>query len=60
MLPLRNEMKKPQDFTKPLGVLNVVLGYIGIVLIAVGSIGYLKFGDDVKGSLTLNLDQTSM
>ncbi|XP_034255535.1 proton-coupled amino acid transporter 1 isoform X2 [Thrips palmi] len=60
VMPLRNEMKNPRDFSRPLGVMNVGSVFIGVLLVSLGSVGYLKFGDAVKGSLTLNLEQTSV
>lgn len=60
VMPLRNEMRNPGDFSRPLGVMNVGSVFIGVLLVALGSLGYLKFGDGVMGSLTLNLEQTSM
>ncbi|XP_072931412.1 proton-coupled amino acid transporter-like protein acs isoform X2 [Epargyreus clarus] len=55
VLPLKNEMQKPQLFQKPLGVLNVGMVFVGCIFIAVGFLGYLKYGEEVAGSLTLNL-----
>lgn len=55
VLPLKNEMKKPEQFQKPLGVLNVGMVCVGGVIITVGFLGYLKYGDGVQGSLTLNM-----
>jgi proton-coupled amino acid transporter len=50
-------MKKPEQFTKPFGVLNVGMAIIGSLLLVMGFFGYLKYGDEVEGSLTLNLPQ---
>lgn len=50
-------MKKPGDFKKPLGVLNVGMTVVTILYIAMGFIGYLKYGEDIQGSVTLNLPQ---
>ncbi|CAH1647912.1 unnamed protein product [Spodoptera littoralis] len=55
VLPLKNEMRNPEKFQKPLGVLNVGMVVVGSIFITVGFLGYLKWGDDVLGSLTLNL-----
>ncbi|KAJ2954653.1 hypothetical protein O0L34_g2948 [Tuta absoluta] len=55
VLPLKNEMRRPELFQKPLGVLNVGMVIVGTIFITVGFLGYLKWGDDVAGSLTLNL-----
>ncbi|KAL0902795.1 hypothetical protein ABMA27_000589 [Loxostege sticticalis] len=55
VLPLKNEMRRPEQFQKPLGVLNVGMVFVGSIFIVVGFLGYLKWGDNVMGSLTLNL-----
>lgn len=55
VLPLKNEMKKPELFQKPLGVLNVGMVIVASIFVMVGFLGYLKWGNDVAGSLTLNL-----
>ncbi|KAM3968648.1 proton-coupled amino acid transporter-like protein acs [Aphomia sociella] len=56
VLPLKNEMRHPEQFQKPLGVLNVGMVVVGSIFVTVGFLGYLKWGDDVQGSLTLNLE----
>ncbi|KOC67447.1 Proton-coupled amino acid transporter 4 [Habropoda laboriosa] len=56
VLPLKNEMKKPSNFNKPLGVLNVGMVIVGAMFVAIGFISYLKYGDAVAGSVTLNLE----
>ncbi|XP_044257487.1 proton-coupled amino acid transporter 1-like [Tribolium madens] len=55
VLPLQNEMKKPSDFKKPFGVLNVGMSVVTILYILIGSLSYLKYGECIKGSVTLNL-----
>lgn len=55
VLPLKNEMRNPEEFQKPLGVLNLGMVVVGGIFIVVGFLGYLKWGEDVAGSLTLNL-----
>ncbi|XP_015602545.1 proton-coupled amino acid transporter 1 isoform X2 [Cephus cinctus] len=55
VLPLKNEMKKPKNFDKPFGVLNVGMVIVAIMFVAIGFFAYLKYGDDVQGSVTLNL-----
>ncbi|XP_057672291.1 proton-coupled amino acid transporter 1-like isoform X2 [Diorhabda carinulata] len=55
VLPLQNEMKKPSDFDRTFGVLNVGMVIVTALYITVGFIGYLKFGDAIQGSITLNL-----
>lgn len=58
ILPLRNAMKKPDGFNSRFGVLNVTLVLITALFVFTGFVGYLKYGEDVAGSLTLNLDVT--
>lgn len=55
VLPLKNAMKKPEDFSRPMGVLNVGMVILTVVFIAFGVVGYWKYGEDVESSLTLNL-----
>ncbi|XP_011160214.1 proton-coupled amino acid transporter 1 isoform X2 [Solenopsis invicta] len=57
VLPLKNEMRKPSNFNKSLGVLNVGMVIVGSMFVAMGFLSYLKYGDDVAGSVTLNLAQ---
>lgn len=60
VMPIENEMKKPQDFLGCPGVLNAAMSAIAVMYGFVGFIGYLKYGDEVRGSLTLNLPQEEM
>ncbi|XP_014487490.1 PREDICTED: proton-coupled amino acid transporter 2 isoform X1 [Dinoponera quadriceps] len=60
VLPLKNEMKKPSNFSKPLGVLNVGMVIVGSMFVAIGFLSYLKYGDEVAGSVTLNLEPEEM
>lgn len=48
-------MRTPQAFGKPCGVLNYAMASIIFLYIAMGLFGYLNYGDDVAGSITLNL-----
>lgn len=50
-------MKKPRKFVRPSGVLNVGMTVVTILYISVGFLGYLKYGDAVKGSITLNIPE---
>ncbi|XP_032691428.1 proton-coupled amino acid transporter 1 isoform X2 [Odontomachus brunneus] len=60
VLPLKNEMKNPNNFSKPLGVLNVGMVIVGSMFVAIGFLSYLKYGNEVAGSVTLNLDSAKM
>ena len=55
ILPLENNMKNPQDFGGLTGVLNTGMVIVACLYTSVGFFGYLKYGDSVKGSITLNL-----
>lgn len=57
VMPIENEMVKPQQFLGCPGVLNIAMSAVVILYGFVGFMGYLKYGDDVRGSLTLNLPQ---
>ncbi|KFB42520.1 AGAP000540-PA-like protein [Anopheles sinensis] len=60
VLPLQNEMKNPNDFRKPFGVLNLGMVFIVALFTVFGFIGYLKWGEAVEGSMTLNLPDNEM
>ena len=53
-------MKKPELFIRPFGVLNVGMTIVTSLILVMGFLGYLKFGDAVEGSLTLNLPKKEM
>lgn len=55
VLPLKNEMKNPKQFGSPLGVLNLGMVVVGTMFTLMGFLAYLKYGNDIKGSVTLNL-----
>ena len=55
VLPLENQMKTPKDMKGWNGVLNTAMTMVACLYIAVGFFGYLKYGEDVVGSITLNL-----
>ncbi|XP_059079613.1 proton-coupled amino acid transporter 2-like isoform X2 [Tigriopus californicus] len=55
VLPLENKMKHPRDLKGWNGVLNTSMVIVICLYIAIGFFGYLKYGDDVLGSITLNL-----
>lgn len=55
VLPLQKEMREPQAFGGSVGVLNTGMTIVASLYTAIGFFGYLKFGDEVQGSITLNL-----
>lgn len=56
VLPLQKQMRDPNLFSTPLGVLNVGMACVACLLISIGFLGYFTYGDNVKGSITLNFD----
>ncbi|CAG9562915.1 unnamed protein product [Danaus chrysippus] len=57
VMPVENEMTKPQQFLGCPGVLNIAMTAVVALYTFVGFSGYLNFGEEVRGSLTLNLPQ---
>ncbi|CAH0717467.1 unnamed protein product, partial [Brenthis ino] len=57
VMPVENEMAKPQQFLGCPGVLNIAMTIVISLYGLVGFFGYLKYGDAVRGSVTLNLPQ---
>jgi len=57
VLPLENEMKRPEKFRSTCGVLNAAMTPIAILYSVVGLFGYIKYGEKTKGSITLNLPE---
>jgi proton-coupled amino acid transporter len=55
VLPLENAMKTPKDFVRWDGVLNKSMIMVALLYITVGFFGYVKYGDAIQGSITLNL-----
>lgn len=60
VLPLENNMKTPQDFGGWTGVLNTGMVIVACLYTSIGFFGYLKYGDKVTGSITLNLPPNEM
>ena len=55
VLPLENQMKTPADMKGWNGVRNTAMVLVSCFYIGVGFFGYLKYGEVVSGSITLNL-----
>ena len=57
VMPLENNMRRPQKFIGLAGVLNQGLSVVTILYILVGFLGYLKFGNTTQANVTLNLPE---
>ncbi|KAI1713628.1 transmembrane amino acid transporter protein [Ditylenchus destructor] len=57
VLPLENKLKHPPGMVGVFGVLSVGMSLVSSVYAASGFLGYITYGADVKGSITLNLPQ---
>lgn len=53
-------MKTPASFGGYCGVLNVAMTVIVFLYVMVGFLGYIKYGAEAKGSITLNLPNEEM
>lgn len=61
VLPVSTAMKKPKTFCRPVtGVLDVGIFFVTLAYVGIGFIGYWRYGEDSKGSLTLNLKADDM
>ncbi|KAH8395576.1 hypothetical protein KR222_000484, partial [Zaprionus bogoriensis] len=60
VLPLENNMRTPEDFGGTTGVLNTGMVIVACLYTSVGFFGYLKYGEHVQGSITLNLPQDEL
>lgn len=60
VMPVENSMSRPQDFLGCPGVLNVAMGTVIVLYAVIGFFGYVRFGDEVAGSITLNLPEKDM
>lgn len=60
IMPLENEMRTPKSFGGNFGVLNRSMILIIFLYVGMGFFGYLKYGADIKGSITLNLPQDEL
>ena len=55
VMPIENTMKKPQNFLGCPSVLVVAMTAIVFLYGTLGTFGYLRYGDVLRGSITLNL-----
>jgi len=55
VLPIENQMRFKSELRGLNGVLNTSMVIVTCLYIAIAFFGYLKYGDNVEGSITLNL-----
>ena len=55
LLPAENKMKNPRNVVRWNGPINAALIFVIFFYSLTGFLGYLKYGDDVKDTITLNL-----
>jgi proton-coupled amino acid transporter len=54
-ISIENEMQEPQKYLGFFGVLNVTSYVLATFYSLIGFFSYLRYGDDIEGSVTLNL-----
>jgi proton-coupled amino acid transporter len=59
-MPLENSMKHPNHFIGKVGIINIAMFIVVVLYSAIGLLGYLRYGEVVKGSVTLNLPESEM
>jgi len=55
ILPLQQDMEEPKKLKGLTGVINTAMMIVLCLNTGIGFFGYLKYGDIIKGSITLNL-----
>ncbi|CAH2062921.1 unnamed protein product, partial [Iphiclides podalirius] len=55
VMPVENAMKKPEHFLGCRGVLVIAMTLIMLLYTTLGLFGYFRYGDSLRGSITLNL-----
>ncbi|GFG35003.1 hypothetical protein Cfor_01107 [Coptotermes formosanus] len=60
VMPLENSMKHPNHFIGKVGIINIAMFIVVVLYSAIGLLGYLRYGEVVKGSVTLNLPESEI
>lgn len=53
-------MKDPKRFGGWFGILSIGMAILVVLYILIGFFGYLKYGNESLGSVTLNIPRTEM
>jgi len=48
-------MTHPDHFINKVGILNIAMAIVIVLYAVIGFLGYVRFGDEALGSVTLNL-----
>ncbi|EER33542.1 conserved hypothetical protein [Candida tropicalis MYA-3404] len=57
ILPIESSMSHPEKFPM---VLSISMFFITVIFVAIGTIGYMSFGDQIKSIIILNLPQDNI
>merc|ERR1712156_533029 len=52
---IENKMRHPRNFLGCTGVLNISMSLVILLYITMGFYGYMRYGNEIKASITLNL-----
>lgn len=55
VMPVENSMEKPQEFLGKPSVLLIAMSVVTVLYSVMGFLGFVRFGEDIRGSVTLNL-----
>ncbi|KAK4872816.1 hypothetical protein RN001_014845 [Aquatica leii] len=55
VIALENNMKTPKSFGGYFGVLNIAMFFITLLYVGMGFLGYWRYGEETRSSITLNL-----
>jgi solute carrier family 36 (proton-coupled amino acid transporter) len=55
VMPVENSMAKPQKFLGFPSVLLIAMVCVTVMYTVLGFLGFIRYGDEIKGSITLNL-----
>lgn len=60
VIALENNMAEPKSFLKPFGVLNVGMVLVTFIYVGLAMMGYWRYADEIKPSITLNFPSTDI
>lgn len=55
VLPIENQMRRPKEMLGWNGVLSTSMSLVVALYVGMGFYGYLKYGENIASSITLNL-----